>query len=131
MASVLMSLGGFKFSITTAAYSQLVQKWEWRWSQQPLIGRTDSLQCTGKASDSVSLAGEVAPALFGVGTKQIDTLADLGNEMKPKLLVSGEGDVLGYWVIKSLQKTSSRFIKGGSARIQNYQMELLFYGDSV
>lgn len=131
MASVLMSLGGFKFSITTAAYSQLVKKWEWRWAQQALIGRTDALQCVGKASDSVSLTGEVAPSLLSVGTKQIQTLADLGNEMEPKLMVSGEGDVLGYWVIKSLQETGTRFIRGGLPRIQTYQMELLFYGDSV
>lgn len=131
MASVLMSLGGFKFQITSAAYDQLTKKWEWHWVSQPLIGRTDALQGVGKASDTISLTGQVAPSLLSVGTQQIQTLADLGNEMEPKLMVSGEGAVLGYWVIKSLQETATRFIKGGAPRMQTYQMELSFYGDSI
>ncbi|MEL0625038.1 phage tail protein [Marinomonas arenicola] len=131
MASVLMVLGEYKFQISSAAYSQLTKKWEWHWASQPLIGRTDALQCVGKASDTVSLTGQVAPSLLSVGTKQIQTLADMGNEMEPKLMVSGDGDVLGYWVIKSVQEVGTRFVKGGAPRMQTYQMELAFYGDSV
>lgn len=131
MASVLMSLGDFKFQITTAAYSQLTKKWEWNWSQQALIGSTDALQCVGKSSNAISLTGQVAPTLLSVGTGQVQTLADLGDTMEPKLMVSGEGDVLGYWAIKSLQEVGSRFIKGGAPRQQTYQMELLYYGDSL
>ncbi len=131
MASVLMVLGDFKFQISSAAYSELTKKWQWNWSSQPLIGQTDSLQCVGKASDTVSLTGQVAPSLLSVGTEQIQTLADMGDQMEPQLMVSGEGNVLGYWVIKSLQEVGTRFIKGGAPRMQTYQMELAFYGDSV
>jgi hypothetical protein len=131
MAGVLMSLGGFKFQISSAAYDQLTKKWEWHWVNQPLIGRSDAFQCVGKASDSISLTGQVAPSLLSVGTKQVQTLAEMGNEMEPKLMVSGDGDVLGYWVIKSLQEVGTRFVRGGSPRLQSYQMELAFYGDNI
>lgn len=131
MSSVLLSLGNFKFSITTAAYNQLVKSWSWNWSNQSIIGKSDKLQAVGKSADSIKLKGEVSPLFQNVGTQQIESLAQIGDELKPQLLVSGLGDIMGYWCLVSLTETSSNFVKGGIARLQSFDLEIQFYGHNL
>lgn len=131
MAQVMMSWRGFKFNIDSAAYNELVRTWQWRWNSQPRIGQSDLLQYTGKAAVKVSLNGEIATTIREVGTKQIDKLAKLGDDAQPGLLVSGLGDVLGYWVMTELSETNSKFMQGGLPRRQSFSLELSFYGDDI
>lgn len=131
MAQVMLTLGSFQFSISTAAYNELMQKWEWRWPEQARIGRNDLLQTTGKAANSISLNGEIATTINGAGAKQIETLATLGDKLTPQLLTSGEGDVLGYWAMTSLSGSNSKFLQGGLAKRQSFTVELKFYGDDL
>lgn len=129
--SVLLSLGSFKFSIATAAYNQLVKSWSWSWSAQSVIGQSDRLQAVGKKPVKIKLSGEVTPLFNNVGTQQINDLARIGDELKPQLLVSGLGDIMGYWCITSLSETSTKFLKGGVARMQTFDIEIEYYGDSL
>lgn len=131
MAQVMLSLGGFKFNIDSAAYNELVRTWQWRWNAQSLIGQPDLLQYTGKAPVQISLSGQVATTFRQVGTNQIAKLAAIGDRNQPILLVSGMGDVLGYWTMTSLKETNTKFIKGGLPRYQSFTLELLFYGDNL
>lgn len=131
MANVMLSWGGFKFHIDSAAYNELTKQWQWRWQSQSRIGQSDLLQCTGKAANKISLSGKIATTFRSVGVKQIQSLADLGDEQSPKLLVSGLGDVLGYWVMTNLSETDSKFVKGGLPRAQDFNVELVFYGDDI
>lgn len=131
MAQVMLTLGSFQFSISTAAYNELTQKWEWRWQEQSRVGRNDLLQNTGKAANAISLAGQIATTIYSVGTKQLETLATLGDQLAPQLLTSGEGDVLGYWVITGLTGSNSKFLQGGLAKRQSFTLELKFYGDDL
>lgn len=129
--SVLLSLGSFKFSIATAAYNQLVKSWSWDWASQSIIGKSDKLQAMGKKPVKIKLTGEVTPLFQSVGTQQVETLAMIGDELKPQLLVSGLGDVMGYWCITSLSETSTKFMKGGVARLQSFDIEIQYYGDNL
>lgn len=131
MATTMLSLGSFKFSVSTAAYNELTQNYKWRWQSLQRVGNTDSLQYTGKDSATISLSGLVSTTLGEVGIRQIDTLRALGDEEKPHLLVSGLGDVLGYWVITDLNASHTKFLKGGVARSQSFTIEIKYYGDSL
>ncbi|MDW2310639.1 phage tail protein [Vibrio sp. 1075] len=131
MAQVMLSLGGFKFNIDAAAYNELVRTWQWRWNSQSRIGQSDLLQYTGKAPVKISLNGQISTTFREVGIHQIETLAEMGNEYKPQLLVSGLGDVMGYWVMTDLTETNTKFIKGGLPRHQSFTLELAFYGDDL
>ncbi|MDL1992995.1 phage tail protein [Vibrio parahaemolyticus] len=131
MAQVMLSLGGFKFNIDSAAYNELIRTWQWRWNSQSRIGQSDLLQYTGKAPVKITLNGQIATTFRDVGTHQIEKLADMGNEYKPQLLVSGLGDVMGYWVMTDLSETNTKFIKGGLPRRQSFTLELSFYGDDL
>lgn len=131
MSKVMLSFGSFKFSISSASYSELTKTWNWKWSSQPVIGHSDQLQCTGKEPVSVSISGEVSPLFNSVGVNQIEALARLGDEMKPHLLVSGLGDILGYWCMTSVTETNTKFVSGGLPRLQTFTAELKFYGDNI
>ncbi|GAB6262027.1 phage tail protein [Photobacterium sp. R1] len=131
MAQVMLSYGGFKFNIDAAAYNELVRTWQWRWQSQSRIGQSDLLQYTGKAANKISLNGQIATLFREVGTRQIDKLARLGDEQKPHLLVSGLGDILGYWVMTDLSESNTKFVSGGLPRAQSFTVELAFYGNNL
>lgn len=131
MSKVMLSLGSFKFSIKSAAYSELTKSWSWRWSGQSLIGQSDKLMITGKEPVRINIAGEVSALFNNVGVNQIESLAKLGDEMKPQLLVSGLGDILGYWCMTSVKETNTKFMAGGLPRLQTFEAELIYYGDNL
>ncbi len=131
MASVMLSLGGFKFHIESAAYNELIRTWQWRWANQSRVGVNDLLQYTGKSATKISLSGRIATLFRDVGIQQIETLSALGNQAKPLLLVSGVGDVLGYWVMTNLTENNSKFVLGGLPRTQTFSLEMSFYGDDL
>lgn len=128
---VMLSLGGVKFSITTLAYQSLSKIHEWKWANIEQYGHIDSLHFTGKENPKISLNGVIYSDFESVGNGQIDKLVALGDQGKPFLLASGIGDVLGYWVVLSVNEEQVSFKKNGSARKQNFTVELKYYGQSL
>ncbi|MFM2476351.1 phage tail protein [Celerinatantimonas sp. MCCC 1A17872] len=131
MSQPMLSLGGFNFSVDTATYDSLSRNYGWRWQAQPRVGKRDILQYTGQEAPTISINGSIATAYRSVGTQQIQKLVTLANKGQPLLMMSGEGDKLGYWGVKRIQQTDRRFISGGSPRFQDFSMELIFYGDDL
>ncbi|EHO4311470.1 phage tail protein, partial [Salmonella enterica] len=52
-------------------------------------------------------------------------------QAKPQQLVSGEGDVLGWWVVTDFSDTTSKFLPGGGHRNKNWTMTLKHYADDL
>jgi phage protein U len=129
-ATVMMMLGDFAFSIDSTAYNQLVREASWRWSEQERIGQQDLLQYTGKAARTVRLEGE-AHAFFRRGVDSVNDLFELGEQQQPLQLVSGAGDVLGWWVITDFSDTTNRFLPGGGHRNKTWSMTLKHYADDI
>ena len=59
--SVMMQLGAFQFSISTAAYQELTRRSEYRWSSQDRFGKQPNLQYTGPAREAISLVAVIYP----------------------------------------------------------------------
>lgn len=134
MASVLLSWGGFKFSIATASFAQFQRSKAWRWAKQPRIGQVDQLQSVGQDNDTVTLTGDIYPGLrIGdpVPLDLVGRLAALGDQREPLLMVSGTGEVMGYWVLEKLSEVRSHLVQGGVPRKQNYSLEFKYYGSDV
>lgn len=129
-AKVMMMLGDFSFSIDSTAYNQLTREASWRWSEQERIGKQDLLQYTGKSGRTVRLEGE-AHAFFRKGVDAVNDLYDLANKAEPQQLVSGAGDVLGWWVVTDFTDTTNRFLPGGGHRNKNWTMTLKHYADDI
>ena len=102
ISRILLKLGGVEFTTTGAAWNTLSREVQWRWAEQQRTGKQDLLQYTGKAARTVRLEGE-AHVRFGDSLNRVDALFDLGEGATPQLLVSGSGDILGYWVVTRLR----------------------------
>lgn len=129
-AKVMMMLGDFAFSIDTTAYHQLTREASWRWREQERIGKQDLLQYTGKPGRTVRLEG-TAHAFFRNGVNAVNELFELAELAKPHQLVSGEGDVLGWWVVTEFTDATSRFLPGGGHRNKTWTMTLKHYADDL
>lgn len=65
MATVMMRLGIYKFSLDSAAYQELSRAAAYRWARQERIGTNDALQFTGLGPETVDLRGVVFPLFRG------------------------------------------------------------------
>lgn len=130
MADVMMMFGGFQFGLDTAAFQELNRNTEWRWPAQDVFESRPVLQFTGYGEDTITLPGIIFPEYWG-GTGQIETLRALGDLGEPQTLIDGRGNVLGEWVITSVQERQSVFAQAGVGRRQEFTVTLKRYGDSV
>lgn len=127
ISRVLIQLGGFSFSIDSLAYETLKTDHAWNWVAQPRIGQIDLLQYTGTTSPTRTFEGQ-AHALFGNSIRSWLELTALGYDATPHQMVSSGGDVMGYWVIKSLSENVDRLFPGGFPRHKTFTMTLQYYG---
>ena len=127
---IMLSLGDFEFSIDTVAYKTLSREASWRWAEQQRTGKQDLLQYTGKPGRTAKLEGE-AHSSFKNGVVAIDDLYDLADLAEPQLLVTSEGDVMGYWVVKDFTDTTTSLQPGGSARHKTFSVTIQHYGDDL
>lgn len=130
-ARVMMMLGDFAFSIDTTAYHQLSRESAWNWSEQARIGCQSLLQYTGKSGRTVRLEGQSHAFLGKEGVDAVARLYTLAEQTEPLQLVSGEGDILGWWVILDFSESTNRFLPGGGHRNKTWSMTLKHYADDL
>lgn len=122
-ATVMMQLGSYQFSVNNAAYQELRRNTTYTWASQDRFGKMPALQFTGPAGDAITLSGVVFTEFRG-GIGQVEEMraeADLG---VPLLLVDGYGNVMGLWVIESIDETQSTFAAFGRPRKQEFTLQL-------
>ncbi|MBL0492682.1 phage tail protein [Aeromonas veronii] len=127
--SVMMQLGAFQFSISTAAYQELTRRSEYRWASQDRFGKQPNLQYTGPASEAISLVGVIYPDYKGGG--QLDKMRQLAGGGQPLNLVGGAGQMMGRWVIESLEEKQGTFAAAGAPRKQEFTIALKRFPDSA
>ena len=134
---VLMTLGDartqLRFAIDTAAYQSLQRRTEWHWPAQDRLWTGPSRQFTGRGGDEITLEGVILPAWRG-GLEQIATLRALadatlreGSWARPLTLVTGYGDVLGEWVIISIEEEQPTIGPRGAPIEQRFRITLAAY----
>lgn len=141
MATIMMSLGGFKFGLSTLQYQELTTNLAWRWQKKDRYGRTPAMQYQGREAKThtfkITLFPESAADLNRFG--QLEALADKG---EPVRLVSGgsvsvNGDLmpsgtdLGRYVITSLNIGKTQFMADGVALQQTAQLTIIEYGEDA
>ena len=119
----MLALGDFRFSINSAAYQQLKQTSAYNWHAQNTIGGTPVHQCTGKSAETIDIEGIIYPHYKG-DLNQIQSMRHQANLMQPLTMVSGNGDVLGQWVIKQMEETSNHFTSNGRAQKLTFRLQL-------
>lgn len=122
-ATVMMQLGSFQFSITTAAYQELRRRTEYRWASQDRFGKLPALQFTGPSGDTITLSGTIYTEFRG-GIGQLDDLRSLAGLGLPQLLIDGNGRLLGRFVIEGVDEGQSVFAGYGRPRKQEFTLQL-------
>lgn len=129
-SDVLMGLGSYRFSISTAAYDSFERSSSWKWSAQRRVGRRPALQYLGPGRDDITLAGTIYPHYAG-GLGQMDKMRSMADTGNPLTLVDGLGKVWGKWCIKSISESQSSFLQGGVPRKIVFRVRLVRYGEDT
>jgi len=128
-ASYMLALGNYRFSVDTAAYQSFTRDLSFLWPTQQRFGGHAAPQFVGKGEFKRSLKGVIYPEYKG-GLKQVDAMAVEASQGKPLQLVSGTGDILGYWCITTIHEEKKVFHRNGLPRKLDFSLELLFYGET-
>ena len=123
---MMMQLGSFQFGITTAAYQELTRSSEYRWASQDRFGREAALQFTGYGPDTITLPGVIFPEWRG-GAGQVEAMRMMASQALPLVMVSGDGKMMGRWVIERVEERQSVFASGGAPRRQEFTLNLRRY----
>ena len=127
MTEVMMQLGSFSFSISTAAYDSLKRSTAYKWAAQHRFGKGPKRQFVGLSDDTITLDGTIYTERAGLD--QLNQLRTLAAQGKPQILVDQYGYISGKWCIESVDETQSGFFKDGAPRKQQFSIKLTTYGE--
>lgn len=120
---MMLALGMFVFSLSTAAYQALQRQTEWRHVSNSRIGLAPARQFVGRGDDTITLPGVILPELAG-STFSLDALRLMANTGKAWPMVEGSGRIYGLWVIESLSETKTVFFRDGTPRRIEFNLNL-------
>lgn len=130
---VMIQLGEFQFTITTASYQTFTRDISYRWPSQDVIGKRPALQFVGPSKESIAVAGNIYPGEFG-NVEQVDQMRSMAERGEPLRLIAsqyaGRGSIMGMWVILAVGEINSFFFEDGSPRKIEFSLEVSYYGDS-
>ncbi|MCL1962473.1 MAG: phage tail protein [Desulfovibrionaceae bacterium] len=125
MSTTMMALGQFMFGLDTLAFEQLQRATDYRHPTNSRVGAMPARQFAGLGDDKITLTGLQVPEFKG-DRKALDTLRKMAADGAAYALVAGAGtdNVLGAWVIESVQQTGSIFIAEGVPRRVEFSLQL-------
>lgn len=120
---MMMSLGTFVFSLSTAAYQQLQRQMSWRHPTSERVGARAARQYVGPGEETIDLSG-VIHAELADDLLTLDVLREVAAEGRPLALVEGNGTVYGAYVILSINEGRTEFFSDGTPRRIDFQLQL-------
>ncbi len=128
---MLMVYGLFVFSVNTAPFTSVARDSTWRWPVNQRTGNYPAYQFVGRGEDSITLSGVLMPEYTG-GPLNLSMLRMMADSGKPYLLMTGQGEVLGYWIIDAISETKTHLLKNGEAQKIEFSLGLKRYdGDNA
>ncbi|WP_460158709.1 phage tail protein [Pseudomonas sp. S3_E11] len=120
---MMLALGMFVFSLSTAAYQALQRQTDWRHASNPRVGAAPARQFVGRGDDTITLPGIILPELAG-SVLSLDALRLMANTGKAWPMVEGSGRIYGLWIIESLNETKTLFFRDGTPRRIEFTLNL-------
>ncbi|MGI4816364.1 MAG: phage tail protein [Janthinobacterium lividum] len=127
---MMMSLGQFVFSLTSAPFHKLQRQRSWKHATSSRIGARNASQFAGPGDDTITLNGLVAPETIGkiASITELGKMADSGDGY---VLVDGTGNVYGAFVIDGLSETQTYHTSSGVARRIEFSLTLKRIDDKL
>lgn len=126
MIDVQMQLGPITFGLLYAAYQELTRATEYRWAAIEPVGLAPAYQFIGLGEDTITLTGVVYPHI-PTSWGSIDAIRTFASTGTPAVLVSAFGNVLGMWIVTSVQERQPVHFILGIPRKQEFTMTLKRY----
>lgn len=130
---VLMGLGPFRFSLSTFSYDEIKRKAEARVEAVKIIGSRPSLHLAGLEVEKVTFKSVFHPMHLpgNTGLYQVAAMrASLGMSYSFVGNRVGIGDVLGRWLIQSVEETQTEIFVDGLGQAVEVEVELQYDGRS-
>lgn len=130
----LLTLGPLTFETDKATFDSLRHDFQFRWAEQPRLKRVPAQQFLGPGTMSKTIAGVIHTTRDTAGGKSpgvrsFDDLIKAAAEGTPLDLITGSGESLGRWVVRSFTNTEPSHIDNGRARKQEFSVEINYYGE--
>jgi len=120
---MLMSLGQFNFALKTTPFQQKQRNTDQRFASNNRIGQRAAHQHLGEGSDKITLSGALYPGTTG-GQSSLDKLRDMADLGDPNIMVDGNGNIHGWWLIDSISETGTVFFQDGTPRKIDFSLSL-------
>ena len=130
MRSMLRLTGDTEFSFETssAAYQRYVSTRGSRWPEQERLGRAPALQHVGFSTAEITLDGVIYPGAAEGLRDAPRKLRGLSLADSPFLMVTGTGQVCGFWAVPDVSDTRTVFLDNGLPRKIEFTIKLKYYG---
>lgn len=120
----LAALGMFIFARQTVPFQTLDRQSSWRHPTNSVVGAMPKAQFTGKESETVTINGKLIPEITGgrFSIKALELMADSGGAFP--LIDGGTFEIIGFFVIESMQETRSELFGDGAPRAIDFTLNL-------
>ncbi|SOE50883.1 phage tail protein [Orrella dioscoreae] len=129
-ADKMMGLGNFVFGLTTASYSELKRRTDWRHASNSRMGARPARQYVGPGEDTITLSGVLLPQIAGKADA-MEMLRRMGNTGLGYALVDGAGNVYGAYIIESMDEGQSQFLANGTPQRYEFTLTLQCVDDQA
>ncbi|MDQ8022198.1 MAG: phage tail protein [Moraxellaceae bacterium] len=127
---MMMSLGMYVFSLSTAAYQEFQQQIGWRHPSTGRVGVRPARQFLGPDDETITLNGTLMPEVTGPDMT-LDELRKMGDAGLSYALIEGTGRVFGEFIIESMSITRTLFFRDGAARRIEFALTLKRDDDKI
>lgn len=116
-------LGMFVFRMGSIPFQSYDRSQNWKHPHQNTVGGAPPSQFTGSDPEEITINAELRPEITG-GAQHIQDLRDMAETGAAYPFILGNGQVLGSYVIVSIQETASQLNHDGSPRAIAFSMNL-------
>ncbi|WP_413742312.1 phage tail protein [Sodalis sp. RH15] len=127
---MMMILGLFVFTLSTAPYQTLNRSLEYRWPTNSRVGLLPAAQFLGQDNDAITLSGVLLPEVTG-GRLSLLALETMAAQGKAWPLIEGSGRIYGTFVVTGFTETRTEFFADGAARRIEFTLNLMRVDESL
>jgi phage protein U len=141
----LLMWGDFIFQLSTLAFNKLQLSESWNWAAQSRTGKMDALQYTGQKVPTLRFDCELYSDFIDVGglddllpgewadaaADPVEWLRRQARTHTPMMLVTGNGRVMGFWVLVQIDQAVDAFLGAGEFRHQVVTLSMQYYGPAL
>lgn len=130
MSKVMMALGNYRFSLSTAAYDTLKRTDAWRWTSQDRLTRAPAKQFLGRGETKITLDGTIYPHYRG-GLGQLKAMRAEADKGEPLILTDGLGNIWGKFIIEEITESTSGHTAEGVGMKIDFSLSITSYGEDA